>query len=180
VTDQWYYGRGTDISGPVTGVELMALATSGEVLRTDTVWREGNENGVAADRVKNLFGPLAKGEAEVRPPGEDSPAAPAVPGVEAEVAPSETADAPAAPVAAPPPPPAPVAAAPRKGRATAGKGAVIVGQDGKSVKFRGKCLVCGREEGGYKSITIPRGTTRTSFYCAKCRKRGDIEIHGSY
>jgi hypothetical protein len=60
----------------------------------------------------------------------------------------------------------------------AGKGVVIVGQDGATVKYRMKCSTCGREESSWKSIAIPRGTTRTGFFCPKCRKRRDGEIHG--
>ena len=66
----------------------------------------------------------------------------------------------------------------RNARATVGKGAVILGQDGKTVKFRGKCTTCGREDTSWKTIAIPRGAIRASFFCAKCRKKRDIEIYG--
>lgn len=74
-----------------------------------------------------------------------------------------------------PPPPAPVV---RKARAIAGKGCVIVGQDGKTVKFRGKCITCGYEAAGYQSMNIPRGAHRTTFFCNKCRKVKDVELQG--
>ena len=51
----WYYGRGDDISGPVTGRELAELANLGRIVLTDTIWLDGNEDGVAAETVKNLF-----------------------------------------------------------------------------------------------------------------------------
>jgi predicted nucleic-acid-binding Zn-ribbon protein len=60
----------------------------------------------------------------------------------------------------------------------AGKGVVLVAQDGKTVKYRGKCATCGREEAGWKSIAIPRGTTRVGFFCPKCRRRTEGEVHG--
>jgi hypothetical protein len=139
MVDQWFYGRGSDITGPVSGPELTALAAGGTVLPTDTVWRDGEEDGVPADQVPNLF-----------------PAA---------------APAPAAPTGYRTP-------ATTRGRAVAGKGATIVGQDGVNVKFRMKCTTCGKEDSSWKSIPIPRGVTRTGFYCAKCRKRRDVEIYG--
>ena len=47
--DQWFYGRGSDITGPVTGPELSGLAAGGTLLPTDTVWRDGVEDGVLDD-----------------------------------------------------------------------------------------------------------------------------------
>jgi hypothetical protein len=186
MTAQWYYGRGTDITGPVSGKALFDLAASGRVLPTDTVWRDGSEAGVAAGKVKNLFPSV------VPPPGQG--------GVNGEFAgteevklvaldqspnlggpASEVVAEPVAAVAAPAeaaPAAAPRSAPARTGRATAGKGAVLIGQDGKTVKFRAKCTTCGREDSSWKSIAIPRGTARSSFFCAKCRKRQEVEIHG--
>ena len=140
MADQWFYGRGSDITGPVSGPELSGLAAGGTLLPTDTVWRDGVEDGVPADQVPDLF---------------------------------------------PAPPVAPAAAAPAgyravttNARAVAGKGAMIIGQDGKTVKFRMKCTTCGKEDSSWKSIAIPHGVARAGFYCAKCRKRRDAEIYG--
>jgi hypothetical protein len=133
--DQWFYGRGSDITGPVSGPELAGLVASGTLLPTDTVWRDGVEDGVPAGQVPELF-PAAAPE----PTGYRTPTA--------------------------------------RGRAVAGKGATIVGQDGVNVKFRMKCTTCGKEDSSWKSIRIPRGVTRTGFYCSKCRKRRDVEIYG--
>jgi hypothetical protein len=66
----------------------------------------------------------------------------------------------------------------RKARATAGRGVVIVGQDGTSVKYRKKCTACGFEDSSWRTMPIARGTTRLSFFCPKCRKKRDGEIHG--
>ena len=135
--DQWFYGRGSDITGPVTGPELSGLAAGGTVLPTDTVWRDGVEDGVPADQVPDLF------------PAADKPAAPA--GYRAVTT---------------------------RARAVAGKGVTIIGQDGKTVKFRMKCTTCGKEDSSWKSLAIPHGVLRTGFYCAKCRKRRDAEVYG--
>ena len=136
--DQWFYGRGSDISGPVSGAQLAGLAAAGTVLPTDMVWADGVEDGIPAGRVPELF---------------PRPAGPAtMPGTRA--------------------------AAPKRGRAVAGKGVVLVGQDGATVKFRMKCTTCGREDSSWKTIPIPHGTARTGFYCTKCRKRRDGEVHG--
>jgi hypothetical protein len=55
---------------------------------------------------------------------------------------------------------------------------MIVGQDGTNVKYRMKCTGCGYEDTGGKTVAITRGTTRLSFFCPKCRRRRDGEIHG--
>jgi hypothetical protein len=60
----------------------------------------------------------------------------------------------------------------------AGKGVVLVAQDGATVKYRGKCGTCGREDASWKSIPIPRGSARVGFFCPKCRKRREGEILG--
>jgi transcription elongation factor Elf1 len=60
----------------------------------------------------------------------------------------------------------------------AGKGAVIVGQDGTTVKYRKKCTTCGHEDSSWRSIPITRGTTRVSYFCPKCRRTCAVEIHG--
>jgi len=180
--NQWFYGRGSEILGPVSGNELVELATSGKVLPTDTVWLEGREAGVPAAKFKVLFPAIASPSAA---------GASALPGAEApavgEVAASADPAASATPAAGEPapaespaaPPVAPRAAVPaRSARATAGKGAIIIGQDGKTVKYRGKCSTCGKEDASWKSVAIPRGSARFSFFCPKCRKRQEVEIYG--
>ena len=47
------------MAGPFTAKELKEMASSGQILPTDTVRREGAEMMVAARRVKGLFPPLA-------------------------------------------------------------------------------------------------------------------------
>lgn len=175
--DQWYYGRGTDITGPVTGRELSALAVSGEIIVTDTIWQEGNENGVKASRVRHLF-PVASAVIDIV-----TPVAVAISTVEPAIV---AVAVPVAPVVDPTVAPpleafSPVQRqVPKNARATAGKGVVIVGQDGKTVKYKMKCSVCGYEDSSWKSIQIPRGVHRTTFYCTKCRKKRDGEIHGMW
>jgi GYF domain 2 len=169
---RWFYGRGPDITGPVSSAELSGLAAAGQVLPTDTVWQEGTEDGVPAANVRNLFREVTA------PPAADAPA----PAAAEEPAPA------APPTAEPPVEPAaePAAAAeapawkapPKGGRAVAGKGVVLIAQDGSTVKYRGKCGTCGREDSSWKSIPIPRGSTRVGFFCPKCRKRREGEILG--
>ena len=175
---QWYYGRGSDISGPVSEAQLSSLVASGQVLRTDTVWQDDVEQGVAAGTVKSLFESLPQREVM------EEKSIPNVIGLSPEgswidpTAPVEqplVADEPAVPA---PPLVAPMPKPANRGRATAGKGVIIVGQDGKTVKFRLKCTVCGLEDSSWKTIAIPRGTARASFYCRKCRKTRDGEING--
>jgi hypothetical protein len=173
MVDQWYYWHDSDILGPFSATEFAALAASGTLLPTDTVWKGDNERGVPAHRVQNLF-----------------PAAPPMPASSAE---SPAADALALQAAEAQPGAATGAtateeAAPRwdavrqptggRARAVAGKGAQIVAQDGATVKFRKKCTTCGHEDSSWKTIPIPRGTIRVTFYCPKCRKQRQVEIHG--
>jgi hypothetical protein len=98
----------------------------------------------------------------------------------AEASPAE-ADKPATPVAAPEQKPSwdsGRAATAGKARATAGKGTSIVGQDGKSVKFRMNCTKCNFQDSSWQTMVIARGTTRRTFYCKKCRKRCSVELYG--
>ena len=160
MTSQWYYGRGSDITGPVTDRELYNLAANGGIIPSDTIWRDGIEMGVPASSVKNLFQAVESPVNTTPLKDESTPTNDAV-------APTESAPA-----------VIPVQAPQRSGRASAGKGAILLSQDGKTVKYKGKCTTCGREDSSYKSIPIPRGTARLGFFCAKCRKRREVEIHG--
>lgn len=144
MNDLWFYGRGSDITGPVTGLELSGLVAGGGVIQTDTIWHDTTEDGIPAGQMPDLFPPVAV----------------------------------VAPVAAKAFVNGMLPDAKRKGRATAGKGVILVGQDGKTVKYKGKCATCGREDASWKTIPIPHGTTRVGFFCAKCRKRRDGEVHG--
>jgi hypothetical protein len=170
MADQWYYWHDSEILGPFSAAEFGALAASGVLLPTDTVWKGDDERGVAADRVQNLFPaavPVPTPPIEIPPP--DAPA-------EAQAA--EKADGDAKEAA-----PAPrwdAARQPRasRARAVAGKGVLIVAQDGTTVKFRKKCTTCGHEDSSWKTIPIPRGTVQVAFYCPKCRKQRQVQIHG--
>jgi hypothetical protein len=176
---QWYYGRGADISGPVSAAELSALAAAGDVLPTDTVWQEGVENGVPASRVRNLFPKVAAAAAPpVTEPSTDVVAELSSSASIASAEPAEMAAEPATPEPAPAPPVSAWQAPPKGGRAVAGKGVVLVAQDGATVKYRGKCSTCGREDSSWKTIPIPRGSARVGFFCPKCRKRREGEIFG--
>jgi hypothetical protein len=147
----WFYGRGSDISGPVSGPELSALAADGQIVPTDTVWQDGIELGVPARDVPDLFPPSP---VDVAAPEAAEPA-PFVGHMVGTLAKTQ-----------------------KRGRAVAGKGAMIISQDGTTVKFRMKCTTCGQEDASWKSIPIPHGVARSGFYCKKCRKRRDAEING--
>ena len=146
----WFYGRGSDITGPVSGPELTDLVANGGVLSTDMLWQDDAEDGVLASQVDGLFPTAATEVVE---------ALPATIAGEWKGEMAGTREV-------------------KKGRAVAGKGALLVGQDGKTVKFRMKCTVCGHEDSSWKTIPIPHGTARAGFFCRKCRKRRDAEVHG--
>jgi hypothetical protein len=148
MADLWYYGRGADLFGPYSGWQVADLADAGAVLRTDTVWEDGNEDGVPADTIPHLF-----------------PAAAAV------AAPPPVYTPLSAPGGYSPPPNT-------QRRAVAGPGAVISGQDGKTVRFTKKCTTCGKEDRCTSTALIVRGTMRSGFFCPKCRRRRPVEIQG--
>jgi hypothetical protein len=66
VATQWFYTRvGQETLGPCTSRTLKQLASTGQILPTDMVRKEGMEKAVRARRVKGLFAPAAgqeKGE----------------------------------------------------------------------------------------------------------------------
>jgi hypothetical protein len=179
MTNRWYFGRGDDITGPLSGRQLAELAAGGGVLPTDTVWKDDVEDGVPAGEVRNLFQPARSAEAAAPRPESLAPTVQPEGAVPAEtvaaVAPAPTT---AAEIMGPPAPPKPPARSAPKSRAVAGKGAVIVSQDGTTVRFRKRCTTCGHEDNCCSSASITPGLIRVGFFCPKCRKRRDVEIHG--
>ena len=51
----WYYARGDQEKGPITTVQIKALAGAGKLQQDDFVWKEGMENWVPAGEVSGLF-----------------------------------------------------------------------------------------------------------------------------
>jgi hypothetical protein len=219
--DQWYYGPRATRLGPFTAQQLKDLAAAGKIQQTDTIWKEGVEQGVPATRVKNLFpasqpqlqpavtlpaavpepGPALseKGSSvqdqavPLAPEGEHVASPPLEPQQDGSEPPNTgTADqapaqdpadssreaAPAAPEDSTLVPKA-KAPQPKKGRALGGNGAIIVSQDGFTVYFRKKCTKCGYEDLSKSRMPIRSGTTRTGFFCPKCRKLRQVEILGT-
>ena len=186
MTDQWYYWQDAEILGPFSGQELVVLAAAGAVLSTDTVWKGDNERGVPAHSIRHLFPVIPAGllPATAISSGGDVPPTTS----SSDTAPDAATEAATTTEAAAPTPAADAATAPwwgaatgrpsGRGRAVAGKGAVLVGQDGTTVKYRMKCTTCGYEDRSWKTMPITQGTTRVSFYCPKCRKQRQVEING--
>jgi hypothetical protein len=177
MADLWYYAHDQHKIGPWSARQLKELAAASRILPSDTIWKDGMERGVSANRVKNLFPPTP-------PP---SPPAPAALHNSDEAAPAETPRPepaaevrpkiePKVPPAATPPVPVPKPV--RKGRAVAVKGAVITYQDGVHVKYRKKCAVCGFEDHLWNSMPILGGMTTSTFFCPKCRKVREVQIQG--
>jgi hypothetical protein len=174
MAEQWYYWHESEVLGPFSGQQLVDLATAGSIVPDDIVWKEGVERGIPAHKVQHLFvgAPL---------PAAAAVASEAVPAAAAE---GKGADGSQAKAVGPAEESVKStwdrgrAASSGKARAVAGKGTVIVGQDGKTVKFRMKCTVCGFEDSSWQNMNITRGVTRKVFYCPKCRKRCNVEIHG--
>ncbi len=58
--NRWFYTRdGQKMIGPVSSQSLKQLASTGKILPTDRVWKEGMEKKVRARRIKGLFAPPA-------------------------------------------------------------------------------------------------------------------------
>jgi hypothetical protein len=74
--------------------------------------------------------------------------------------------------------PRPPAEPARKWRAVARNGAIILSQDGATVRYRKKCSQCGFEDRCRSSMHIDPGVRRIRFYCPKCRKSREIQIQG--
>jgi GYF domain 2 len=204
----WYYAWQGVKLGPYSALQLQELAEAGKIQPTDTIYKEGVDEGVPAARVENLFPPDP-----VCPPEAASPA-----GTAADASPvsQTTTEQPgeiiAPPMAAGPEPvseqsiiepldasnpevavDSPAAAEKpaskaidsqkyekkvRKGRAIAVRGAIIVHQDGNSVQYRKKCVKCGHEDASRARAPIVNGLMRSTFFCTKCRKLQPIEIQG--
>ena len=164
MAEQYFYGRGEASFGPYTALELRNLAVAGTIRLTDSVWRQSNGRRSLASQVKNLFPPATE------PVG----APPAEPAAESPV---ESAAA-APPVVEPPPPPRPPPEKPRPKRVTAIAGAILVGQDGHSVKFIKKCDKCKYEDRNRSTAIIRAGSTRLPFFCPKCRRGRYVVITG--
>jgi hypothetical protein len=196
MSDQYYYARGTTPFGPFSATRLRELAEAGDLLLTDSVWKQGAQRRVPASRVKNLF---AGGQAP-SPPAAPGGAAPvtaalppfpegALPGTAAVGAQGPGATAGPAP-GAPSDPPAgegPAKAPPRRApqqparkKHVAGiRGAVLLGQDGVDVQFRKKCGQCGYEDACRSRAAIRIGSQRIPFFCPKCRKTRAVEFTGT-
>jgi GYF domain 2 len=138
MADLWYYGREAEIFGPMSGWDMADLADAGTVLRTDTVWEDGETDGVPASTIAHLFPATTTPTLSLTPP----------------------------------------AVTRRPARAVAGPGTAIVGQDGKTVKYRMICTTCRHQQQSWKSVSIPRGTIQVGYFCPKCRKRRTGSLSG--
>jgi hypothetical protein len=69
----WYYAHDENRIGPFSSRQLKELASTGAILLSDTIWKEGIAKGVVASRVKDLF-PLTNGASlkAVKPPAGES------------------------------------------------------------------------------------------------------------
>jgi hypothetical protein len=199
MVEQLYVTRGNSRFGPFSAAQLRKLAVAGRLQLTDTLWKEGMDRPVLAAKVKNLFpaspSPATPADAGA-PAGDGAPTPAPGPGTPAEQRPegilAETvaAQAPSPPLLATTDIPSPSSAAanenspapqpeqPRKRRAVGLRGAVIVSQDGYTVQYRKKCSQCGCEDACRSTMPIATGTTRTHFFCPKCRKSRDVQIQG--
>jgi hypothetical protein len=182
MADQWYYAVDGVRQGPCSARELRQRAAAGRILPTDMIWKEGVVEGALAKNVKNLL-PATVLQAPPAPAEATSPR-PIAP------TPEPTSDQSSSETQAPQAEDAQLQAESRPGRrpqpeqlkkgtATAGKGVIIVGQDGTRVNYKKKCTVCGHEDPGLHSMLIRQGWVRSMYYCPKCRKPRSVEMLGA-
>jgi hypothetical protein len=194
---QWYFSHDGDKAGPYSGRQLMELAATGAILPTDTIWKEGIEQGMPAQNVRNLFtpaqadtSPASTGAVPGNRPVTSSEPAPSCPPSGPSQVDSPRAEAPDTLVTVPDQTSPPNALTvqkkaglqnkpPSKARAVAVRGAVITNQDGITVQFRKKCSKCGFEDPCKSRLPIRNGTTRDGYFCPKCRKMQPVEIQGT-
>jgi hypothetical protein len=69
--EQWHYSRGGKRAGPVSPAELKHLASNGQLLPSDMVWKEGMPDWLPAEMLKGLF--AAPSAAPVEPPLQTAP-----------------------------------------------------------------------------------------------------------
>ncbi len=55
MANEWYFGWDNQRFGPFSEEQLMELAAHRRVLPADTIWKEGIEKGILAEKVRNLF-----------------------------------------------------------------------------------------------------------------------------
>jgi hypothetical protein len=77
VTAEWYYTKNRQKVGPMTKAQLQQLVRTGELSRTDMVWKQGMAKWMLAGQVRGLFedGPPQVVTASVPPPLPESPEA---------------------------------------------------------------------------------------------------------
>jgi phage terminase large subunit GpA-like protein len=60
-------------------------------------------------------------------------------------------------------------------------GAVLLGDDGRTMRYQQRCENCGTLQPGTISMQVPQGshtTAQSSFNCVKCRSRNEVRIRG--
>ena len=196
MADQWYYANDQQKLGPFSSGQLKELAATGQLVPTHTVWKEGVEKGVLAAKVKNLFavtqeGPRPGAIAQAPSSSLPAPAHEALPSANQSQAPpsssllenqgpalqANTGEDQRLQTKNAPRPNQP--SAKRLFRVVGSSGAVVIGHDGTSVRYRKKCPKCGYEDSSLKTMEIRSGVNRDRFFCQKCRKLQHVEIHGA-
>lgn len=56
---QWYYDRFGESTGSISGTASKELASAGEVVSTDFIWRKERAEWIEGTQVKGLFTPFA-------------------------------------------------------------------------------------------------------------------------
>ena len=68
MTDQWYYAHQGQRAGPVSPEQLRQAAATGQLLKTDQVWKKGMAGWASAEKVKGLFPSVVQIDPDEPPP----------------------------------------------------------------------------------------------------------------
>lgn len=77
---EWFYSRGEERHGPISGTDLKVMAQNGELLPTDLIWREGLADWKKARQFVGLFN-----SAPPSPSADLPPALPPLPDAKADL-----------------------------------------------------------------------------------------------
>jgi antitoxin component YwqK of YwqJK toxin-antitoxin module len=72
MAEQWYIVHDQQKAGPFSPTQLRQLASSGQLVPTDHVWKEGMASWVSASKISGLFAPRSTPAVPTRPPVQQS------------------------------------------------------------------------------------------------------------
>jgi hypothetical protein len=154
------------IDGGTTSERTAPASESNEETKTDQPISD-----VPSEVEKMEDAPVAA-DSSGTPANQKAPAQASSPAAPAEQQKSETKKSPAQPAGTLP-------KSTRSFRVTGSRGAIVLGSDGTFVRYRKKCPKCGTEDSSVRTMQVRSGINRDRYFCQKCKKLQQVEIHGT-